>query len=87
MSRPSAMPWFEAIRNGNVVTIDGPNGKLTAEDPILATTYWNPETVKVSQLLDTQNGRVFAIKTTKVATPSAGRLPCFMWPPWFQGPR
>ena len=47
--KPSAV---QAERNGTELKIDGPSGKLSARGLILPTTYWDPATVRVNQLLD-----------------------------------
>lgn len=61
--KPSAV---QAERNGTELKIDGPSGKLSARGLILPTTYWDPATVRVNQLLDTQDGRIFKVNSTLV---------------------
>lgn len=47
---------------GDGFLVDGDAGRLTAAPDIIPTSYWNPEIIGRSQVLDTGRGRLFDIR-------------------------
>jgi hypothetical protein len=56
----------KARRDGDGLAIQGTNFSGGAAGDLLPTSYWFPQTVEQSQLLDTTNGRVFAAAIEKI---------------------
>ncbi|MBX3495269.1 MAG: hypothetical protein KF769_03410 [Parvibaculum sp.] len=56
-----------ASEDGLAVTSSA-HGSFTAPAGIIPTSYWNPETLTQTQLLDTQRGRIVDVTVTPVAT-------------------
>ncbi|MSP81407.1 MAG: hypothetical protein EXQ94_00365 [Alphaproteobacteria bacterium] len=58
--------WVTGRAKGDVLQIEGPKGRIEAPGTILPNSYWHPDTVLQSQLLDVSKGRLRSITVARL---------------------
>ncbi len=53
-------------RNGDALTIDGTEYQGVAAGALVPTSYWFMDTIQQSQIIDSQNGRIFPVVIRKI---------------------
>ncbi len=53
--------WLRGRSAANGLAVEGSSGRFLAPADIMPTSYWNPDSVKRSRMLDTQRGRLIQV--------------------------
>ncbi len=54
--------WMRGRSTTGGFAVDGSGGRFLAPADVMPTSYWNPKTVEMSRLLDTQHGRLIEVE-------------------------
>ncbi len=54
--------WMRGRSTTDGLVVDGSGGRFLAPADVMPTSYWNPKTVEMSRLLDTQHGRLIEVE-------------------------
>ncbi len=64
--------WMRGRATTAGLAVEGSSGRFLAPADVMPTSYWNPQTVEKSRLLDTQHGRLIQIEIAPAGLESVG---------------